>query len=51
MLREESVFYIVSGATSVDLVRAIDLLGEHLLLEGGGHMNGAFLQENLTSTR
>ena len=52
MLREKSVSYIVSGATSVDLVRAVDLLGEHfgvrrLLLEGGGHINGAFLQANL----
>ncbi|MGO9481288.1 MAG: dihydrofolate reductase family protein [Candidatus Kryptoniota bacterium] len=49
MLREKEISYIVTGATSVDLVRAVELLGEHfgikrLLLEGGGHINGAFLQ-------
>ena len=36
----------------VDLVQAVNLLGEHfgirtLLLEGGGHINGAFLQAGL----
>jgi riboflavin biosynthesis pyrimidine reductase len=49
MLREEGISYVVSGADSVDLVRAVELLGEHfgirtLLLEGGGHINGAFLE-------
>ena len=49
MLREKEISYIVTGTTSVDLIRAVDLLGEHfgikrLLLEGGGHINGAFLQ-------
>lgn len=52
MLRERGISYIVSGATSVDLVQAVDLLGQHfgirtLLLEGGGHINGAFLQADL----
>ena len=36
----------------VDLVQAVNLLGEHfgirtLLLEGGGHINGAFLEAGL----
>lgn len=52
MLRNTGISYVVAGAASVDLARAVDLLGEHfgirtLLLEGGGHINGAFLQENL----
>jgi 2,5-diamino-6-(ribosylamino)-4(3H)-pyrimidinone 5'-phosphate reductase len=52
MLREKGISYIVTGANSVDLVQAVKLLGEHfgintLLLEGGGHINGAFLQAEL----
>jgi riboflavin biosynthesis pyrimidine reductase len=52
MLRDKGISYIVSGAPSVDLVRALDLLGEYfsirtLLLEGGGHINGAFLEAGL----
>ena len=52
MLRERSVSYIVSGATAVDLGRALEQLGEKfgirtLLLEGGGHINGAFLEAGL----
>jgi len=52
MLRKKEISYIVTGATSVDLARAVDLLGEHfgiktLLLEGGGHINGAFLEAHL----
>ena len=53
MLREKSISYIVTGKTSVDLVQAVNLLGEHfgirrLLLEGGGgHINGAFLEARL----
>jgi hypothetical protein len=40
---------VVCGESSVDLAEAVDLLGEHfgirtLLLEGGGHINGAFLE-------
>jgi len=51
-LRNEGVSYIVSGESAVDLVQAVLLLGEHfgvrrLLLEGGGHINGAFLQAGL----
>jgi len=52
MLRERRISYVVSGASSVDLVRTVNLLGEYfgirtLLLEGGGHINGAFLQAGL----
>jgi riboflavin biosynthesis pyrimidine reductase len=52
MLREKNISYIVSGQSSVDLVQAVNLLAEHfgirtLLLEGGGHINGAFLQAGL----
>ena len=52
MLREKGVSYIVSGATAVDLGRALEQLGEKfgirtLLLEGGGHINGAFLEAGL----
>jgi riboflavin biosynthesis pyrimidine reductase len=52
MLQKKGVSYIVIGATSVDLPQAVSLLSEHfgiktLLLEGGGHINGAFLQAGL----
>jgi len=52
MLRRKKISYIVAGRSSVDLVRAMDSLGEHfgihtLLLEGGGHINGGFLKEGL----
>jgi 2,5-diamino-6-(ribosylamino)-4(3H)-pyrimidinone 5'-phosphate reductase len=52
MLREKSVSYVVAGAPSVDLARALESLAEKfgirtLLLEGGGHINGAFLQAGL----
>ena len=52
MLRDLGISYIVSGDTVVDLVQAVNLLGEHfgirtLLLEGGGHINGAFLEAGL----
>jgi riboflavin biosynthesis pyrimidine reductase len=52
MLRAAGISYIVSGNTVVDLVQAVNLLGEHfgvrtLLLEGGGHINGAFLAAGL----
>ena len=51
-LREKGISYIVSGKSSVDLSDAVNQLGEHfgtrtLLLEGGGHINGAFLEANL----
>ena len=52
MLREKGVSYVVSGATAVDLGRALEQLREKfgvrtLLLEGGGHINGAFLEAGL----
>jgi len=52
MLREKNISYIVSGQSSVDLVQTVNLLADHfgirtLLLEGGGHINGAFLQAGL----
>jgi riboflavin biosynthesis pyrimidine reductase len=51
-LREKGISYVVAGESSVDLAEAVDQLGEHfgirtLLLEGGGHINGAFLQADL----
>jgi 2,5-diamino-6-(ribosylamino)-4(3H)-pyrimidinone 5'-phosphate reductase len=52
MLRDKGISYIVAGVSEVDLVKAVTILGDHfgirrLLLEGGGHINGAFLQANL----
>ena len=52
LLRDKGISYVVAGESAVDLVKAVDLLGEHfgirrLLLEGGGHINGAFLQADL----
>jgi 2,5-diamino-6-(ribosylamino)-4(3H)-pyrimidinone 5'-phosphate reductase len=52
MLRNKKISYIVAGKPSVDLVQAVDLLREHfgirrLLLEGGGHINGGFLEAGL----
>jgi riboflavin biosynthesis pyrimidine reductase len=52
MLRDKDISYIVAGASTVDLVKAVNQLGEHfgirrLLLEGGGHINGAFLETDL----
>jgi riboflavin biosynthesis pyrimidine reductase len=52
MLREKGVSYVVAGAPLVDLAEALDRLVEHfgirtLLLEGGGHINGAFLEAGL----
>jgi riboflavin biosynthesis pyrimidine reductase len=52
MLREKQISYIVAGEESVDLPKAVDLLGQHfdirtLLLEGGGHINGGFVAANL----
>jgi riboflavin biosynthesis pyrimidine reductase len=51
-LREKGISYVVVGESSVDLAEAVDQLGEHsgirtLLLEGGGRINGAFLQADL----
>jgi 2,5-diamino-6-(ribosylamino)-4(3H)-pyrimidinone 5'-phosphate reductase len=52
MLQARGISYIVTGKKSVDLTSACELLRrqfgiERLLLEGGGHINGAFLQEGL----
>ena len=52
MLRNTGISYIVSGQEKVDLVHAVKLLGEDfgirtLLLEGGGHINGAFLEAGM----
>ena len=52
MLREKGISYVVSGETSVELGRAAELLSEHfairtLLLEGRGHIKGAFLEADL----
>lgn len=52
MLRDNGISYIVAGESAIDLVKAVELLGERfgirrLLLEGGGHINGAFLQADL----
>src|SRR5689334_463901 len=52
MLRQKEISYVVSGASSIDLSQAVNHLGEHfgirkLLLEGGGHINGGFLQAGL----
>jgi 2,5-diamino-6-(ribosylamino)-4(3H)-pyrimidinone 5'-phosphate reductase len=51
-LQHKGISYIVSGRTAVDLKKAVKQLAEHfgirtLLLEGGGHINGAFLQAGL----
>jgi riboflavin biosynthesis pyrimidine reductase len=52
ILRETGISYVVAGESAVDLAQAVNLLGEHfgirtLLLEGGGHINGAFLEAGL----
>ena len=52
MLRDKGISYVVAGQSSVDLAKAVTQLGEHfgirtLLLEGGGHINGAFLEAGL----
>jgi len=52
MLRKKKISYVVSGDSSVDLTQAVTLLREHfgiqtLLLEGGGHINGGFLEAGL----
>jgi riboflavin biosynthesis pyrimidine reductase len=52
MLRAQQISYVVAGESSVDLAKAADLLAEHfgirrLLLEGGGHINGGFLESGL----
>ncbi|MDO5113891.1 MAG: dihydrofolate reductase family protein [Planctomycetia bacterium] len=51
-LREQGISYIVAGSGKIDLPQAMDWLGEHfgvrrLLLEGGGQINGGFLEAGL----
>ena len=51
-LRDKGVSYVVAGDEAIDLPTAVEKLGEHfgirtLLLEGGGHVNGAFLAAGL----
>jgi len=51
-LRRDGISYIFAGNTEVDLRLAVELLAEefgikHLLLEGGGGINGAFLDAGL----
>ena len=51
-LRAKGISHIITGADGIDLADAISKLGEHfgvrtLLLEGGGHINGAFLRAGL----
>jgi 2,5-diamino-6-(ribosylamino)-4(3H)-pyrimidinone 5'-phosphate reductase len=52
MLREKNISYIVSGSTAINFDETLNLLSVHfgirtLLLEGGGHINGALLQAGL----
>jgi len=52
MLRSAGISYIVAGQHTVDLAQAVEHLAQHfgirtLLLEGGGHINGAFLEAGL----
>jgi riboflavin biosynthesis pyrimidine reductase len=52
MLKDKGISYIEAGHESVALAKAVNDLGDHfgirtLLLEGGGHINGAFLSANL----
>jgi riboflavin biosynthesis pyrimidine reductase len=51
-LRADGVGYIFAGQGQIDLRQALAILGEELgldrlLLEGGGHLNGAFLRAGL----
>ena len=51
-LREDGVSYLFAGGDGRDLHRALDTLRRDfgiktLLLEGGGHINGAFLKADL----
>ena len=51
-LRNHGISYIVAGKSSVDLAKAVQRLRKHfgikrLLLEGGGNINGAFLEAGL----
>lgn len=52
LLRDKGISCIVAGSPKIDLVQAMGSLGKYfgvrrLLLEGGGHINGAFLDAGL----
>jgi riboflavin biosynthesis pyrimidine reductase len=52
MLEEHGISYIVEGKSSINLAKTAHQLRKHfgirrLLLEGGGHINGGFLQAGL----
>jgi 2,5-diamino-6-(ribosylamino)-4(3H)-pyrimidinone 5'-phosphate reductase len=52
MLRDKGISYLVAGRSAVDLTAAVKHLSKdfrirRLLLEGGGHINGAFLEAGL----
>jgi riboflavin biosynthesis pyrimidine reductase len=51
-LRRDGISYIFAGKAEIDLGRALDILAsqfgiERLLLEGGGGINGSFLEAGL----
>ncbi len=51
-LRGDGVGYLFAGPDELDFERAVTALGDqlgidHLLLEGGGHINGSFLRAGL----
>jgi 2,5-diamino-6-(ribosylamino)-4(3H)-pyrimidinone 5'-phosphate reductase len=52
VLRERGVSYLLAGGRNIDLVRALEKIGERfgvqtLMLEGGGRINGAMLRAGL----
>ena len=52
MLEQHAISYIVAGHDSIDFAAALEVIGtelgvERLLLEGGGHINGALLDRGL----
>lgn len=52
LLEEKGISYIAAGTTRTDLAKAMDLLArefgvQRLVLCGGGHINGAFLEAGL----
>lgn len=51
-LRRDSISYLFAGKDEIELPRALEILGSdfdvtHLLLEGGGGINGSFLELGL----
>ncbi len=52
MLRDKGISYVVAGREQVDLSYALRELSQHfgverIILQGGGHINGGFLAQNL----